>query len=272
MKNILTLIALLSFSALNAEGPSRFYANRSIQELSPPAFALEMVSKEFINTVSLTTYSEADKFLVELAKNEELFEKVKNYHLLTLVEQIVVLRNVFEIEVRAMNITPPKLIIDVNYERAAYFEYDLQDATNGIVYINPSITFNTNKFMSLSLLIHETRHSAQLNLAKNVSTEILGHHYYQAFKAQKDLSGQLGFSDFLTLNNEYEAFLFANYTIYKLFNGTIDMVDMGTFASQVNRRGKVKIDLQNLHDHHSDRLTEVFNFLMIDQNNLLQNK
>jgi hypothetical protein len=272
MKNILTLFALLSLTALNAEGPSRFYANRSIQELFPPAFALEKASKEFINTISLTTFSEADKFLAELSNSEELFEKVINYHLLTLEEQVVVLRNVFEVQVRSMNITAPKLIIDLNYQRAAYFEYDLKNATNGIVYINPSLTFNTNKYLSLSLLIHETRHAAQLSLAKNFSNEILGHHYYEAFSAQKDLSGKLGFSDFLTLNNEYEAFLFANYTIHKLFMGTINMVDMGTFASQINERGKVKIDLQNLHDHHADRLTEVFNFLMIDQNKLLQKK
>lgn len=43
------------------------------------------------------------------------------------------------------------------------------------------------------------------------------------------------------------------------------MIDMGTFASQINQDGQLKIDLKSIHLKYPDRTYEIFNELMIEQ-------
>lgn len=243
----------------------KFYANKSVQNLYKEAFALSSESKNFVNTVYASTFEQADKFINDLKKDEILWKKVLNYGTLSIAEQIAVLAEVFNIEVKSLGIVAPEISISTNYERAAYFEYDLQKKGNGTVYINPKKTYDENRLMSLSLLIHETRHASQLALAKNSSKEVMGASYKAAFTMQKNMKGKLNFSDFLTLNNEYEAFLFANYVFHKIYNGQEDMIDMGTYASQFRQDGSVKIDLKNLHAIHPHLVLEMFNMFMAEQ-------
>ncbi|OUR95814.1 hypothetical protein A9Q84_15040 [Halobacteriovorax marinus] len=248
---------------------SKFYANHSIQDQKPAAFALNSKSSAFVLEVSHSSTIEADRFINMLRENQSLIEKIESFASLTAVEQVPVLKEVFALEVKALEIKAPKLVIDLTYERAAFFEFDVNSNEPGVVYINPLITFKDSKYAALSLLIHETRHSAQLQLAQNENREVLGSAYHQAFVAQKFFTGKLGFSDFLTLNNEYEAFLFGNYVMNKLFMGRVDLIDMGTFASQFNEAGDLKIDLSYLHLHHSESVLETFNELEKVQAKLL---
>ncbi|WP_127716775.1 hypothetical protein [Halobacteriovorax sp. HLS] len=259
-----TLIMLIL--SINIYAHDNFFANKYIQVQNKQAFALQAESKDFVKESARKVFLEADYFLELLRKNQPLLTQVLNYKQLPLEEQIVVLKKVFDVEVQALGITAPEVSIDTQYPRAAYFKYNLEDGTNGEVFINPKKTYDSNPLMSLSLLIHETRHAAQLYKAKFDNNQNL----YQAFKAQAQLSGKLSFSDFLTLNNEYEAFLFANYIIFKLYGPAEDMIDMGTFASQFNEDGSIKIDLTTLHQSKEGQVLEEFNILMQKQRDLLQ--
>ena len=43
--------------------------------------------------------------------------------------------------------------------------------------------------------------------------------------------------------NEYEAFQYGNYVLGKLTHWQVDMLNMGTFASQFDNQGLLKLDL-----------------------------
>lgn len=247
---------LSSYSFANS-----FFATEAIQSHYINSFVLRPELKEFVSLSKKKVFEEGDLFIKNLRKNSKLYNDIQNYEHLSVDQQITILYKVFEIEVKTLGIISPKLVIDKDFGRAAYFEFDLDDATNGIVFINPLKTFSENPMISLSLLIHETRHAAQLSQAKNLDHTLEGFHYQEAFMAQKALKGKLGFSDFLTLNNEYDAFLFANYIMYKLFDGKHEMIDMGTYASQFDQKGDLKIDLEYLHSH-SENIIGDFNQLM----------
>ena len=109
---------------------------------------------------------------------------------------------------------------------------------------------DTNPHAGLMLLIHETRHSAQIQRAFDPTSsmnESIAKGYRAAFHAQKELSSKItSFSDFLTLNNEYEAFSFGNFVVGSLTDWKADTLDMGTFASQYNADQSLKIDLVEL--------------------------
>jgi hypothetical protein len=243
---------------------SSFFANHTIQAQAPKAFALNSESKRFISVAKIKAIQAGTKFIRELTMNKNLYLSVMNYEHQSIEEQIITLREVFKFEIKTLGIKSPKLVIDLNYKKAAYFEFNLTDESNGVVYINPKITYDENRMTSLSLLIHETRHAAQLQMAKLSPNSVEGSSYRQAFIAQKKNLKGLSFSDFLTLNNEYEAFLFANYIFYKLFIGKHEMIEMGTFASQFYQNGAIKIDLNELHNLEHDVLN-TFNKLMIKQ-------
>jgi hypothetical protein len=243
-----------------------------IQQQNPYAFALKPQSSKFIEDVYKKTFIEADNFLARLRSHTSLMNELTSFKELSAQEQVPVLKEVFKIEVESLGITAPKLIIDFHYKRAAFFDYDINSNLPGTVYINPLKTFKENKLAALSLLIHETRHSAQLQLAQTLSKGVLATGFRQAFIAQKLLTGKLGFSDFLTLNNEYEAFLFGNFVIHKLYAGREDMIDMGTFASQINGFGNIKIDLNRLQNENPENILDIFNDLQREQARLLGRK
>ena len=77
------------------------------------------------------------------------------------------------------------------------------------------------------------------------------------------------FCDFLTLNNEYEAFQFGNYVVTVLTHGQVDTLGMGTYASQYNKDLSLKIDLPSLFEEGANDVLEKFNLLEKAQYDLL---
>jgi hypothetical protein len=74
----------------------------------------------------------------------------------------------------------------------------------------------------------------------------------------------------LTLLNEYEAFLFGNYVVGRLTDWRVDMIDMGTFASQFDSSGALKIDLEKIsRENGGGNILEPFNRLEQTQYDLL---
>jgi hypothetical protein len=264
----------ISLSILFSAQINAFYASAEVQAMRPQGFALQSESVNFVRLAKRISLQQASQLIEKLKNNAELMADIQNFSSFTPMEQVPVLEAVFAVEVEAMGIKAPKLVIDLNYPRGAFFEFDIDSQGPGTVFINPQKTFADNPLMSLSLLIHETRHSLQLQMAQAGNGQRgmrgpMGSAYYNAFKAQNELQGQLSFSDFLTLNNEYEAFLFGNYVIHKLFQGSVDMITMGTFASQFNQQGELKIDLDQLHQQSPGGILEEFNLLQKEQARLL---
>jgi hypothetical protein len=259
MYKALALLTLISITVATNAG---FYAEQLTQEKHPSSFVLSSNSDVFINAIYSTSFKEADKFIMALKSDQKLWNLLQNWDKLSLQEQIPLLKKVFNHEVKSLGIAAPKLIIDLNYKRAAFFEFADNLTGTGTVYLNPSLVYSENKYSSLSLLIHETRHSAQLQMTKaNHGMSHLGYFFRESFMTQKKIGHQLGFCDFLTLNNEYEAFLFGNYVIHKITAGTIDIKGMGTFASQFNKDGSIKIDLKKLHNDPHNNVLNKFNQL-----------
>lgn len=239
-----------------------FYANKKIQNHLPSAFALQGESKLFVFKATNISIQHARLLILNLRNDKVLYQKILNYAHLSIEEQIPVLKKVFEIEVSTLGIESPNLIIDTNYKKAAYFDFNLDDNKAGIVYINPLKTYKENPYSSLSLLLHETRHSYQIQLVKKHRKEnnIFVKAYRDAFYAQKNLKREsFSFSDFLTLNNEYEAFLFGNYILNQIYRGRVDIKNMGTLASQFRDNGKIKLDLRELHHHSKDNIINGYN-------------
>jgi hypothetical protein len=241
---------------------ANFYADPVTHNKHSTSFVLNSKSAGFINAVYSTSFKAADNFIKTLKRDTKLWDSLKKWDQISLQEQLPLLKRIFNHEVKSLGIDPPKLIIDLNYNRAAFFEFPDNLAGTGTVYLNPSLVYSENKYSSLSLLIHETRHSAQLQMTKaNHGMYHLGYFFRESFMTQKKIGHKLGFCDFLTLNNEYEAFLFGNYVIHKITAGTIDIKGMGTFASQFNKDGSIKIDLKKLHNDPHNNVLNKFNQL-----------
>ncbi len=159
------------------------------------------------------------------------------------------LERIFQLEWQSFGIAPPTLIIDeISYPgKTVYFDFDPEQPSSGTVYLHPSKISKMGPYAALAFLIHETRHSYQFQLANAPQKSVLQHHYWHAFKAQKAAApGTLSFADFLTLVNEYEAFQFGNYVVNNLTEGKFNQDSMGTFASQFDETGSLKIDLPKL--------------------------
>ena len=181
------------------------------------------------------------------------------------------MRDVFALEVEALGINAPQLVIEKGIiPGPGFFDFDLEHPSSGKVILNPTeLAKLEDPYSSLSLLIHETRHSAQLQLAFK-ETSPLAHGYHAAFSAQKILKG-LSFCDFTLLLNEYEAFQFSNFILGSIVQN--NLFDMGTFASQYDNNGNPKIDLPKLADEIPvDQLLLKFNELEKEQYRLLGGK
>lgn len=250
---------------------SKFFANESVQRKQPEAFVLQPEAEVFLRSLQGDMDLRED-LINAIISNAELRQAIQNWEMLSIEEQIPYLRQIFSIEVKLMNIAPPELIIDAKEipGRAAYFDFDLERAGAGRVILNPEVLKGMDKYASLSLLIHETRHSAQLQMANNkFQPNAVAKAYLAAFQVQKK-SGANSFCDFLTLANEFEAFQFGNYVLGKLTSWKVDMLDMGTFASQYEKNGGLKIDLIQLLEHKSNKkLLEKFNEAELEQCKLL---
>ncbi|MCA0892614.1 hypothetical protein [Microbulbifer agarilyticus] len=240
----------LIFCSVWAHATGSFYANPELQRKMPAAFALQPEAQAFLAPAFQQTIAHGDALVAAIQQDAELAQAIADWPKLTIEQQVPYLKRVFAIETQVMGIEPPTLLID-NYSypgRMVYFDFDPQNPSTGTVYLNPDKLAERPKYDSLAFLIHETRHSLQFQHAFSVNIEgadTLATGYAEAFKAQKALKG-FSFSDFLTLVNGYEAFQFGNYVLGKLTNWQLDTRDMGTYASQFDTHGKLKIDLVQL--------------------------
>ncbi|WP_299568977.1 hypothetical protein [uncultured Shewanella sp.] len=222
-----------------------FYANQVLQQQAPHAFALQPQSEAFLAPAYEITLAHANNLVGLIAQDKALTQAIKNWPHLTMDDQIPWLKKVFELAVKSFGTQAPKLIIDNHSypKKMVYFDFDVEVGGKGIVYLNPEKLSEEEAFASLAFLIHETRHSYQFQRAMAGEGDVVSQGYLAAFTAQKQLTG-FGFSDFLTLLNEYEAFQYGNYVIGQLTDWQVDMINMGTFASQYDSHGQLKIDLQ----------------------------
>ncbi|MBY6210125.1 hypothetical protein KUV95_01025 [Microbulbifer agarilyticus] len=240
----------LFFCSVWANAAGSFYANPELQRQMPAAFALQPEAQAFLAPAFQQTIAHGDALVAAIQQDAELAQAIADWPKLTIEQQAPYLKRVFAIETQVMGIEPPTLLID-NHSypgRMVYFDFDPQNPSTGTVYLNPDKLAERPKYDSLAFLIHETRHSLQFQHAFSTNADevdALAIGYAEAFNAQKALQG-FSFSDFLTLVNEYEAFQFGNYVLGKLTNWQLDTQDMGTYASQFDTHGKLKIDLVKL--------------------------
>lgn len=263
-------VVLLSVAPL-AQAASSFYATQELQSQYPQAFALQPEAQAFVETAQAKTIEDANKLVELILADDDLVSALSNWRQLSIDQQIPHLRKVFALEYRSMGIKKPKLVIDNHSypNKMVYFDFnpldfsplvaDTNQLKTGTVYLNPEKLATQDKFASLAFLIHETRHSYQFQLGqiaqKKEEDVLLALGYVAAFNAQKSLTG-FGFSDFLTLLNEYEAFQYGNYVLGRLTHWKLDLTSMGTFASQFDSHGQLKIDLLQLSSdkHHGDTI------------------
>lgn len=260
--SLLFFVFSLSFFA----NSNNFYASDALQKKAPEAFVLQNQDHLFLQRTVEKAISEAELLISKINSDAQLSSAIAKWPSLTVEQQVPLLKKIFALEVESFGITPPRLIIDeTSYpKRMVYFDFDLTSKSPGTVYLNPVKLHAYGPFASLAFLIHETRHSAQIQSAFD-SLDDYSQFYYPAFKAQKSLKG-LGFSDFLTLNNEYEAFLFGNYVIGRLTHWQVDTLNMGTFASQFDQQGQLKINLaEMLKNKSAISLLEQYNDKAVEQ-------
>ncbi|WP_299594950.1 hypothetical protein [uncultured Microbulbifer sp.] len=267
----LTVISTIScaFFSTAAVADAKFFANPELQEQMPSAFALQPQARGFLKPAFQQTVEQGNALVAAIRADKELAEAIARWPSLTMEQQIPYLKRVFALEIAIMGVEAPKLLIDDHSYpgRMVYFDFDPKNPSTGTVYLNPAKLAERPKYESLAFLIHETRHSFQFQHAfgetEDTQNAVISG-YAAAFEAQKSLKG-FSFSDFLTLLNEYEAFQFGNYVFGKLTNWEVDMPDMpdmGTYASQFDQHGELKIDLIALAAEESDRsLLERYNEL-----------
>lgn len=245
MKNLCIIFLSLIQFAYGAN----FYASQELQDKYPGAFATQGSNLHFHHELENT--DDRESFINELRSHKDLYQDLLNFDSLDLEKQVQVLRTLFAVEINNLKITPPELIIDEHSIPGwAFFEFDVVKGGAGKVYLNKAkLRDEKNKSEFIMLLIHETRHSAQFQLAQKYPHSTLGRGYMAAFKAQKEMKNQgikTSFCDFMLLLNEYEAFQFANYIHGALTNFQTPINDMGTLASQYDSAGQLRLNILDI--------------------------
>lgn len=243
----ITAVVLSASAHAKNRDESKFFARDSVERKDPYAFVIRPESYRVIGELEALTNRQIYEFAYAIQGDQALLKSIASFEQMSIAEQIPVLKRVFQLECATMGVTPPELVFSNDrIPGAAYFDFDLNAPGPGAVILNPSaLEKETNKYASLILLIHETRHSAQFQLATK-SSNSLARSFYASFRAQKDLKGQLSFLDFMSLVNEYEAFRFANGVVGQLTDFKVEAFDMGSFASQFDEHGQNRIDLIHL--------------------------
>ncbi len=224
----------------------KFFARREVQALMPEAFSLMPQSVPMVSALRSESEPKRQSLIRAIRNDQTLYRNIRGFDRMNWAQQYPVLRQVFELECRVLGITPPEFALDSTLKGPAYFDFDPSQPSASRVLLNPEeLAKEKNPHTALLLLVHETRHSAQFQLAfdSGHSGEFPAKGYRAAFEAQKKLSAQLNFSDFCSLHHEYEAFQFANYVIGSLTEWKVDTLDMGCFSSQYDSRGRLRIDL-----------------------------
>lgn len=254
----------------------KFFAHAEIEAEAPEAFVLQRMGLPSLDEIARQAPTERKALIAAIRADKKLFSAITRFPHLNWDERISVLKYVFALECEVLGIRAPELIFDSERIRgAAYFDFDPEKPDAGRVILNPkALAKEENPYTALLLLIHETRHSAQFQAAFSngaASKTKLAQSYRAAFRAQLRLKGRLSFVDFLSLFNEFEAFQFANYVVGALTNWTVREMDMGTFASQYDEHGHLKIDLLALaRESEGNSLLDAFNELEKEQYRLLK--
>lgn len=251
-----------------------FYANKELQAKYPEAFSTNPSAVSFHQMLENTGQKERDLLVQQIQENPKLFSNILNFNALTTEKQIEVLEDLFLIECRVLNITAPELIIDeYSIPGYAFFEFDFKIGGPGKVFINKKkLIEEKNKSDFIILLIHETRHSAQFQMAQRPYQDALSKGFKSSFIAQaelKEFGNKLSFCDFMSLLNEFEAFQFANYIYGSLTNWQTPINDMGTLASQYDERGSLRLNLLDILIQTQQDPIELFNQLEIIQYQIL---
>lgn len=247
-----TLVKVIAVISALAVMPSafadagKFYANEAMQAKSPKAYALSELNQAWLKQAHHIRSQDAKRFFNALKQESQLFASLIDWPNLSFEQRMSLLPKVFAIECQVLQMVCPELVINNSLypTRAVNFVFDIKAPGSGLVYLNPDKLKAMETYAPLAFLIHETRHAYQFQLAFNEET-LLAQGYREAFTTQAQQAG-FSFSDFLTLLNEYEAFQFGNQMIGLLVNWQVDMPNMGTFASQFDAQGKLKIDLLQL--------------------------
>lgn len=259
MKTFMAALAIsfsVVVSALTAKAEPldpKFFANAAFQARFPGAYALQSESLGFVETSLRKTFSDGDALIAAIEKDSALHREILNFAKLDYARKVQVLKRVFGLEVAASGYAAPELILDDSAKRSTFFDFDPKTPGPGRVILNPKELFaEANSYEALLFLIHETRHSFQFQLAYDgkISKRAKATKAFQrGFVAQKQIFEQglkASFCDFLTLNQEYEAFLFGNYVMEMLTAGAVDTSGMGTFASQFEPGLGLKLNLIEL--------------------------
>lgn len=231
----------------------RFLAQPSVQAKAPAAFSLQSESLAFLQVVERRAEPQRDALVSAIRSDVALSGAIARFEGLSWDEQLPVLKRVMELEGRAMGFTLPPLVIQHGpSQRPAYFDFDPERPGTGTVILYPeALAREKSRYAALLLLVHETRHSAQFQLAYQSSfgssdERVLSEGYRASFVAQKKLEGELGYCDFCSLNGEFEAFQAANYVVGRLTSWQVDTRDMGCLSSQFDARGVLRLDLLDL--------------------------
>lgn len=264
MKTIAVLLITLFQLAYGAD----FYATKELQEKYPRAFASHPSSLPFHQ--ELNQQNDRDDLIQDIQEDPALTNDIIHFNHLSLDRQVEVLKELFELECKNLKITAPDLIIDEHSIPGwAFFEFDFAKGGAGKVYLNKAkLESEKNPSEFIILLLHETRHSAQFQLAQKSPMSSMGMSYVAAFTAQKELKTKgikTSFCDFMLLINEYEAFQFANYVHGALTDFQTPINDMGTLASQYDSKGRVRLDLIHVLTQTNRSPLELFNELSFTQ-------
>lgn len=273
VKKIFTLVLLFHSSVYAKAFDTRFFANREFQNRFPGAFALQPESQDFVGKSLPLTIHEGNKLIRTIQRFPGLASAVLQFSKFKDSEKIQIMKQIFYIQTHVSGFRPPELVLDSSAQKSAFFDFNPNIPGPGKVILNPAKLFkNSNPHAALLFLIHETRHSQQFQLASSPSQGLLkasSQAYKAAFTAQKhifDQSLKASYCDFLTLNNEYEAFLFGNYVMETLTSGAVETHDMGTWASQYVFGRGLKIHLPSLAlKVGAQKLLEAFNQLEMIQ-------
>tara|TARA_Y100000590_G_scaffold456330_1_gene606705 strand:+ start:520 stop:1395 length:876 start_codon:yes stop_codon:yes gene_type:complete len=251
----------------------KFFANKELQARFPGSFALQKESISFVEKSLKKTFFDGDQLIASIQSQSKLKRSILDFEKLSRSDKLKTLRSVFKLEVLHSGLHAPKLIFDDSAKKATFFDFDPSLPNSGKVILNPSMLFaRPHPYDALLFLIHETRHSYQFQLAfgKKVNTQPeFKNAFRDGFFTQKQWFTQNfrpSFCDFLTLNQEYEAFLFGNYVMETITNGLVDTSQMGTFASQYEPNIGIKINLFELSQKVGhENLLDAFNELEKEQ-------
>lgn len=270
------IIAFALFLQMNLVWSSQdnFYARKEVQSKYPGAFASHRSAVPFHIGLKNRMQPERDLLVEKIKERPLLLSSIIHFDELPLEKQVDVLEVIFLIECEVMNITPPELIINEDsIPGHAFFEYNFQAGGAGKVYLNKKkLMTEKNKFEFIVLLLHETRHSAQFQMAQKLDEDPLTTGFREAFVAQQELKAQghkFSFCDFMLLHNEFEAFQFANYVYGALIHWKSPINDMGTLAGQYDQSGNVRINLLSILTQTEQDPLELFNQLEFAQYKVL---